>query len=402
MADTPTTINAALKEAWPYSRVQKQFYNENSTLAELKKRTPKVQLGEAALVPIELNPPGGYSAVSGAGSDLNDADQLHLAQASYNLTHHHAQLKIAEAAIVRTDNANAIADVIDLAMTGATDTLRRQLSRQAFGSGDALMVQCDTTSAATTVVLNTEAGQSALERGFLYVGLPVDIGTTADQIAVAGNRKISAVSASTGTPSIVITGGAVTTSSSHYVSIAGARAGTTSYEMNGFRNLISGSGIVGGINASTYPTVWASHVDSTNTAITTDLLLQRQRAVLQATGQYVDWAIFPPKQLDRFYTSLQQQVRFSDDAVRSGGIQRSQWNGMTLNPEPDCARSNVFLLKKDDIFILQNGDERWQNAFSGNGKVLDWVPGTDYYAGKVSAHLNVALKRTSARRPSPS
>lgn len=395
MADTLTTINAALKEVWPYDRIEKQFYDENKTLDTIQKLKPKVMIGEAAIVPVEVSRPGGYSVLPDAGGSLNPADQLHLVQASYSLTHHHHPIQVGENAIVQSaDKASSVAQVLDLQIKGAISSIKKNLSRQAFANGDALLSVCGTTTASTTVTLGTEEGQSALERGLLYPGLSIDIGTTADEDAVAGDRLITSVSVPTGTPSIVISGGAVTTSSSHYVSIANARAGTTSYEMNGFKNLTAASGSFGGVSASTYPN-WAGSVDSTSTAISTDALLVLQRNVLQATGEYVDWAVFPPKQLDRFYVELQQQVRFSDDAVKSGGIQASQWNGMTLVPEPDCPRSNVFLIKKDHVFLLDNGDPKWQNTHTG-GQILAWLPGTDQYVGKLSKHCQLATNRRNA------
>jgi hypothetical protein len=65
------------------------------------------------------------------------------------------------------------------------------------------------------------------------------------------------------------------------VSVANARAGTSSLEMNGLGNIISGTATLGGISASNR---WLSYVDSTTTDLTLDSLLAVQEQIQQFGG----------------------------------------------------------------------------------------------------------------------
>lgn len=390
-----TAYNDALKQTWTSDKIEKQFYDGNKTLEKIEK-TPRYHVGKEALTPLHLNRTGGYSVVPSSGSSaLNAATSVGLDQASWTYSHHHAQVKIEGAAIDQTDGkAVSVANVIDTEMSSATSVVKKQLSRQLFGNGDALIAQCTTTSSANEVeLLSTGDGYDAIVRRHLHKGLYVDLGTTADEDSVAGDRLITAVEKNASTPSITIDGATVSTSSTTYVSIANARAGTTSYEMNGLRNIISQSASLGGITAAGE---WqAAAVDSTTTDLSLGKLLDMQEAIQQETGEFVDNCITSYKQQRRFYDLLQTQVRFPSDTLGAGSTDTVTWNNMKVTPDVDCPNRLWAFLNIKDLLIVKKKDPYWQSDITG-GQPLEWIQGTTAFGGMLTYRMQLACKRRNS------
>jgi hypothetical protein len=176
---------------------------------------------------------------------------------------------------------NAVAAALDTELEGASSMMRTQITRQVYQDQTALICQCAAGGASTTVNLNATTGYDALVKGWLDVSMTVDVGTTASEATIAADTVISAVSIDSTTPTITI-GSSVTTTTSHYISVANARSGTSSLEMNGLGNIISGSATLGGISATNR---WKGYVDSTTTDLTLDSLLAVQQQVQQFTNK---------------------------------------------------------------------------------------------------------------------
>ena len=395
MGATLATIDAALKETWTTDRIVSQLYDDNPFLDELQK-TKRYKVGAQAVTPIVTNRNGGYTAHPAAGSSaLNAAGNVGLAQAVWNYTYHAQQIQLERAAVDGTEGREiAVANVVDVEVEGAVSELRKQITRQVVGgAGDALIAQCTTGGASTTVnLLSTGFGPDALSRGWLHPGLTVDIGTTASEAALAADTVISGVSTVNNTITI---GASVTTTSSHYVSIANARAGTTSYEMNGLRNLVSASADFGGITVASNPS-WASTVDSTTTALTLDSLYTARRAVRQTTGGAPDYVLTSLKQEENFYKLLQMQVRFnSDEALGAGKVESAKFAGMRLNAHPDVPDRLAFLLSMKHLFILENDKPGWTDRYTGGGR-LEWKQGTTAIVGALFYDCQLGTDRRNA------
>lgn len=391
MAADFTAYQAVLKEVWTQSNLEKQFYDKNPFLDRLEKETPTHSIGEYAIVPVHVGRSGGYSAVPRTGSQaLNPADSQKVAQAQYTWTNHWFQIGVEEETLRSTaGNADAVAKAADLEVNGALSDLQKQITRQFLGgNGDALIAQCGTTTASTTVALNATANQ-ALVRGWLYPGLKVDIGTTADEDAVVAGATITAVTQSTSAPTITIDS-SVTTSSSHYVSIADARSGTTSYEANGLRNIV-GSATLGGLSSTTYPG-WQATNNSTAQDLSLGILLAAQQNIAQQ-GASASWVVTSLKQQVAFYKQLQSQVRFTGDTnLGSGNVEKPTWNGLTIDAEPDVLDGDWFMLSPKDLILVRDGGPRWQNQDSG-GNILVWQQGTTRFVGGLHWHIQLGAKK---------
>lgn len=398
MAADSTSFEAALKEVWTQQTLEDQLYQGNPLLEGIERMKPAVQVGDTALTPIHTQRSGGYSAVPRTGtSSLNSADEQEVNQASYNYTHHWFQVEI-DTAIVdeSSNNSLAVAQVVETEVSGALNDMRKQLTRQAFMNGDALIAECDTTSAATEVELEpTDFGYDAIVRGWLYPGLTVDIGTAGNEVSVAADRTITAVEESATTPSITISGGNVNTAANDFVSIANARVGSTStsHEMNGLRNIVSQSEDLGGLSVSSVPTWKAAEEDNTAQDISLELLYDQERAVFQKCGMSPDWQLTGAEQYKNIENLLQAQARFEQGTSLRGGHEDGlRVNSVLLQRQPDCPDKLLFTLYRKHLFVLRTQKPNWISQKYG-GSILEWKQSSTRLVGGLVYRIQLAANR---------
>lgn len=394
MAATLTAYNDALKRIWTQEQLEEQIYQDTPLLSKIEKLT-RHKVGEVARVPLHVSRNGGYTALPAGGGNLNTAGNQGISKAQYNYTNHHQQIAIQGDAIDGTSsNALSVAEVIDTEVKGALTDLKRQLQRQLFLNGDALIAQCRT-SDSNNVDLNTTSGRNAIDRGWLFVGQPVDVGTTGTEDSIVNGSTITAVDSSL--YAFTVAAGNITTeTTSEYVSQKDARDGTTSYEMNGLQNLVDTGSDFAGLTVAGEPTWAAAGEDSTSQALTLSLMLQQDQKIHQKTGSKADFVVTGLKQERKFYELLQQQVRYSSDSGLNAGNQENvKWKGMEFICDPDCQDEYMYFGKLKHLFIVAIDKPYWQNKITG-GNILDWVQGTDAYGAKLSYRLNLATNRRNA------
>ncbi len=395
MAATLTSMNAALKRIYTPDSLVEQLYQDDPFLDMLEKGT-RYKLGELARVVIHNNRNAGTTFLPDGGGTLNTAGQQGLNKAEYNYKHMHQQIAIQEDVLESTsNNALAVAEVLDVEVTGALNDLRKQLTRTLFGNGDGIISGTRTGGAATEVELDAEDGYNAIQRGWLFIGLPVDIGTSASEASLVSGEAITAIEESATTPSITVTSSISTTAGTNFVSLKDARSGTTSYEPNGLRNIVSDSTTLGGL-ASTIPTWKASNNDTTAQPLTISLILQQDQKIKQKDGGTVDFYLTGLKQERKLYEQLQQQVRFpNDSAIGAGKVDAPTWNGKSIFAHNDCPDEDFYSGVKKHFFVVASDKPFWQSKHTG-GKQLEWVQGTSSYAGKVGYHFNFAVDRRNS------
>lgn len=403
-----TVYDAVLKEVWTAQKLEEQLYTDTPLLDRLEKIKPTFQVGDKAVTPIRTTRSGGYSAIPRTGSaDLNDPDPVDSEQASWNYTHHWFQIEIETAAADETSgNSLAVASAVDTEVEGALESMRRQLTRQSYRNGNALIAQCGTTTAATEVELAVSGtgvetfGFDSIERGWLHPGLTVDIGTTADEDSIAADRVIAAVEEVAASPSIEISGAAVTTSTSHFVSIRDARVGTTSHEMNGLQ-LVAGdtSSSVGGLDPDTAgQEVWKPQVDTTAQDLTLQLMYERQRKVMQKTGKPADAIVTSLLQQEKFYNLLQAQVRFAGDSgLSAGNVDSPKLGPVGVEAHPDCPSRFMFFLTMGDLFLVRTEKPQWAPIkYGSNRGVLEWKQGTSRLTSGLVYRIQLGASRRNS------
>lgn len=397
MAQDSTAFIAALKEVWVSETIEDQIYQGNPLLDQIERLKPSAEVGDKALYPIHTGRSGAYSAVPRTGtSALNAADAQEVKTAEYNYTHHWFQVELDTAVIDESSKSSlAVAQAVEVEMKGATNDMRKQLTRQAFSNGDALICKTAANAEATKSIklLASDYGYDAIQRGWLYPGLLVDIGTSTEEAVKADGVEITAVTESSTEPIIAISA-EKTTAEGNFVSVKNARSGATSYEMNGLRNLISESTTVGGLES----TVWKSLVDGTEQELSLPLLYERQDAVFQKTGMEPDWALTSSKQHRVLYELLQAQVRFNGDGGLGAGDRGGLKVGSTVvERQPDCTNRHFYFLTKGDLFVLRNEGPRWASEkYGGTSQPVQYVEGTTRVQGGLVYRMQLGLKRRNS------
>jgi hypothetical protein len=406
MASTVANLTSVLKDAWTSDRMVKQFYDENPLLAWFQGTSPTM-IGAQAQVPIHKRRSGPSTSTNAAGGVLNPAGNQVVDQAIYTIPYLWRQINLEVAAINQTGPTQSIVSAKDFEIEGAVNDIARDASRMLANNGDGFIAQCTTGGASTTVNLLPAAsgglGFDAIVRDWLRVDMVVDIGTAADSDALATGATITAVAESATAPTIT-TGTSVTTTSSHFVSVANPNSATaTNPEINGLRNMISTS-TLGGINPATagneYWQPGSAALDSTTTSFSLDLLLNINRTVFQKSGNAnTSTVLMSAKQMTNFYSLLQNQVRFTGERdMGAGGIGNMdglKWNGMGINVWPDIADKEIYFINRDDFERITGNIKKptWTSEIEGGGQGLRWSQGTTAFVEGIVFPLQVGMNR---------
>lgn len=392
MAATENSLEAALDVIWTSRTMKEQLYEENRFLEKLKK-TDKYTQGKEAKVPLHTSRNGGFTSLPAGGGQLNEAGNQGYDEANFKLTHHHQQVAVqGDILDISADKAGSIVAAGDEEITRALNDMNRQLTRMSYLDGSALIAQCRT-SDSNNVDLNTTSGRIAIERGWIFEGQQVDVGTKASEASIVNGGVVTFVDdekyAFTSS-----TGNVTTEGTTHYVSNKNGRSGETSFEMNGIRNVISETGTLGGL-APSVQRQWKSTVNTTTTTLTITALLNAQRKIRQKRGKSPTFFLTGLLQQQKFYELLEQQVHFgSDKGLTAGSDESTTWNGMEIFADPDCPDELLAMGHWEHFFMLEtpSGAPSWQNRHTG-GEKWSWIQGTDSYGGKLAYRCNLACDR---------
>lgn len=389
MAGTLESLEPTLERVYAGKEVVEQLYQENRFWDKVRKGT-RYEIGEEARVVIHDRRNGGFTNLPAGGGALNEAGQQGTRKAKYLYKNFHQQAAIqGEAVDGASGDPKSIVDAVTFEIDGAVNDMNRQLTRQSYWDGSALIAQCRT-SESNNVDLNKTTGLIPIERGWLFEGQPVIIGTKTEQEVIKTSTLITAIDEAN-VAFTVASGNVTTEGTTHFVSQAKSRVGEVSNEMNGLRNIVSTSEL-GGLSSTTSP-VWKSTVDSTTTALTISALLQAQQKVRQKQGKSPNFFLTGLKQQRKFYELLEQQVRYnSDSGLNAGGDESATWNGMEIFGDPDCPDEDLYLGHFEHLFLVAMSEPYWQNKITG-GNIFTWSQGTDAYAAKLTFRANLAANR---------
>lgn len=388
MAATLESLNPTLERVYAPKQVVEQLYQDNEFLAKVKK-TQKYKVGEEARVVLHDGRNGGFTNLPEGGGTLNEAGQQGYKKAGFKYRHHHIQVAVQGEAIDGTSDAGAIVDAATSEIDGAIEDANRQLTRQLYMDGTALIAKCRASSS-NNLDLDTTTGRIAIERGWLFEEQPVEVGTKASQASIAGPTKITAVDEENF--AVTLASGNVTTEDATvYISQAKGRSGESSREMNGMRNIV-GTGELGGLSSST-SRVWKANVNSESIPLTISALLSAETKIKQKRGKKSTFMLTSLKQVQKFYEQLQQQVRYAGDGnLGAGDTESTKWNGMEIFADADCPDEDLYMGHWDHLFMVAMNDGYWQNKITG-GNILVWSQGTDAYVGKYTYRGNLATNR---------
>jgi hypothetical protein len=255
MGLTLSLADAVLKEDYK-GPLRKQINDRVKFISQLETNTEDFA-GRRAIVPCHVGRNSGIGSRK-EGETLPTAGNQTTVDAIIGMKYHYGRVKLSAQVIAHmAKDRGAFVRAMKLEMEGLVADITRDRARQAWGASNGVIATCGTTSTSTTVQLATTTPESILVG--LREGAVIDIGTSASPGSVATSRTVTAVDLTNKT--ITISGAAVSTSSSNFVSRAGSGGtGSDQRELTGWQSLC-GTGTVQSIDPSTYPS-WASIVDT--------------------------------------------------------------------------------------------------------------------------------------------
>lgn len=388
-ASIASTLSSILKDLY-LPPVVEQLNNEVLILQRLESRSQEL-VGNQAVVPLHKNRSGGIGS-RGENDALPAAGSQGYARAVFDLKQHYGRVRVTGLAMAKTANsAGAFLKALQGEIDGIRNDLKMDVARQSYSDGTAVIETCGTTTASTTVVLNSA---EALRKGELYIGQVVDIGTLAAPNTIAEGREITDVNLST--PSITITGGAVTTSTSHFVFRSGnAEASSVSNEMTGLKQLVStAANTVGGINAAgAGNSYWDNLRVNVAGALSLDGLTQAFNQV-QIAGGNVSVFISTPGMQRALFNLLQAQVRYLEPLNLKGGFKALEYMGQPFVADRQHPFGRIHILDEKFIKVFSTGDWHWLDE---DGNILKWVTGFDAWEAVLARYMNLGISRRNVQ-----
>jgi hypothetical protein len=393
---TLSTLSNILKNYY-LGPVQSQLNNE-ILVHQLLEVTDEDLQGLKAVVPLHNARTGGIGA-RGELETLPTAGSQGYAQATYDLAYHYGRAQVSGQSIHKSQSsAGAFLQAMKSEIDGLKDDLALDFARQVYGAGDGVVAKTGTTSASTTVVL---ADAEAVTKGFLYINMVIDIGDTSNPQSVAAARTITDVNPAT--PSITISGAAVTTTGSHRIFRSGNAGPSTTYALReidaGIQKLVSTSAnSVGGINAASAGNgFWDNSRNTSGGAISLSVLMQEWNKVNAAGAKVGDIkAITTPGLTRRLFETndFKALVQFVNTNEFKGGFSEIsfQANGSPIKLYPDrlAPWGQVLLLDTKRIKMFQPAD--W-DFLSRDGLTVRWVNDIDAYQVALFKYANMGTGR---------
>lgn len=374
MALTLALADAVLKDDYK-GPVRKQINDKVKLLAQVDKNTEDL-VGRRAIIPCHMTRNTGVGArlegeVLPAAGNQGTTDEI------VNLRSNYGRIRLTKQAItrMRTDRGSFVR-AVKLEMSGLVADCSRDVSRQIWGTSNGVIATCGTTTASTTVVLATTTPEQIMVG--LAEGAVIDIGTVANPQLIAANRTVSAVNITNRT--FVISGAAVTTTSSHFVFRQGAggdTANSTQRELTGVQTIVSATGSLFSIDPATF-FQWAS-IEEANAGvsrpISENLVEKAAHRAENRSGVEVDtlWAE------DGVYRAganlLQAQKRIVNTQDLKGGHKGLEFNyganGAPLVRERDAPPGAIFGLATSELVEYVDEDWSWEDE---DGSVLTRSP----------------------------
>lgn len=389
-----TTMNAALKEYWENALAYQ--LNDKTLLLNRLDATNENLYGEQAIIPLHNSRNVGVSARPEYGT-LATAGAQGVVQASYQLKYLYGSGQVSGPGIERTSGglAGSVVSMLDLEMNRLMDDTRVDCSRQLYGTGDSIVTGTGTSGPSTTVTLSGTGFNEALQKGQLFVGMLVDIGTLAAPTTIVAASAISAINLTT--PSITIGSSVSVTSGTHFVFRAGnAAASSVSYEMSGLQQLAAtAANTFGTIDASAAGnTYWDNLRINVNGNLTLDQFTQGFNRVNGISGGQVSAVVTSFGIQRAFYNLLQSQVRYVDPMKLQSGFQVLEYFGIPIIADKDAPYGKIFFLDERWLRIYANRDWHWLEE---DGRVLKWTPNQDSWQFVLARYMNLGASRRNTQ-----
>lgn len=385
MGSTLTTADASLKNDYQPA-VREQLNNTNKYLSQLEKNTKDVE-GRYAVLSLHTTRNSGVGARGESGT-LPTAGNQGYVEERVPVKQVYGQIKVSGPVIAASkSDKGSFARALDAETTGVMADLKRDVNRQLFGTSNGVVATCGTTSSSTTVVLASTTTATQL-RQIADLGV-IDIGTVASPTTIASARTITSID--TANKTLVISGAAVTTSSSHFIFKTGS--GGSGVEVSGIQSIVAATGTLYNVDPTTTPG-WASTVsdNSGSNRTVSDTLFEKMINDIEiASGEEPD-LIVTTAGVNRAYAgTLKTMRRYSNTIELKGGFKVPTVQTGTVEIglmwDRDCKENTAYVLNTKHMQEYQQSDWTFMDK---DGSVLQRaLDGTDAYQATLFKYFDV-------------
>lgn len=388
-----TTLQSVLKEYWENALAYQ--LNDKTLLLNRLDATNENLYGKYALIPVHNTRNGGIGARAEYGT-LPTGGNQGFAQAKYDLKYLYGSGTLSGPAMERTSGGldGSIIAALDAEMQRLLTDVQVDTSRQLYGPGTSVITACGTSGPSTTVTLSGTGFNEALQKGQLYVGMAVDIGTLANPTSITAASVITAVSLTT--PSITI-GASVSVTPAAFIFRAGAATtSSVSYEMSGLQQLIAqAAGVFGNIDSSAAGNqYWDNQRRNLAGNLTLDAMQQMFNTVNGIAGGEVSAVITSFGIQRAFFNLLQSQIRYQDPMTLASGFSYLSFNNVPIIADKDSTYGSVYFLDERWLRIYANRDWHWLEF---DGHTLKQASGQDAWNFYAARYMNLGASRRNAQ-----
>jgi len=410
MAASLSTVDAILKD--DYKDFLDNLNEANFILSQVETRKDTVQ-GRIARHAVHLGRSSGVGARAENGT-LPTAGNQSYATVPVPVRYVYGRIQLSGPTIRQAvSDRGAFIDALDAEMEGIKKDAMKDVNRQLWGTSNGVIAQCGTTSNATTVVLASTTGSTALRQLFFDGGMVVDIGTVAAPTTVASARTVSSVDETNKT--IAISGAAVTTSSSHFVFRSGAggassnsgQPGDGQVELTGLQTIVDDSAVLHTINPSSQPK-WKAYVNSnsgTNRSITESLITGSIMKTLTNSGKKPSLLVSAEGvnlAISNLLLSLKRNMEQTQLKGGYAGIQfyspsvsgKGDEAPTALYADFDCPNNRLYGINPEVLVFHQVGDGF--QFMDLDGAVMNRKPDLDAYEATLYMYGELACKQRNA------
>lgn len=386
---TVSSLDALLKDV--YAGPAQEMLNQETYLIDQIIKVPANKLGDVlfrnggrrVVVPVHSGRNRGRGSIADGGT-LPTAGKQSFQDAIIPMRGHFQAIELTDMVTRQAegDNEGAFASALTVEVEGGVQDLRKDIVRQAYGTGDGLL---------GTVAANaTSATQSIDTAQYIAVGDTVDIRTKSDGTSKGAGLTVNTVtytgtagSSTQARADVVFSSSAVcTTADGVYV------AGNRNNEMDGLRNALATTGrTLHSINSSTAGNgFWDPIVKSPGTTYTTageDLYIQLAQGIRSGgNGRAPDIFLSTLGAVRRLANTYVSQKRWNDAKATDIGGGYSAINvsaGGTAVPvlaDVDAPNGFAFAIKKSAVKWAELDTPDWLRAPDGTGSTLHLKDGS--------------------------
>ena len=377
MGATLTTISNVLKNFY-LGPVRDQLNSKVLALQLLQVGTENLE-GLQAVLPLHTSRSAGVGA-RGELVTLPSAGNQVFAQATYDLKYHYGRVQVSGQSIAKSaSDAGSFLRAMKAELDYIKDDIAIDFARQVYGPGTGAIEVCGASGPSTTVTLATA---EAIKKGFLYIGMVVDVSLISTGAPVTNGALVSITAVNAATPSITVGPSGLAGGGSGSVTVTASNAiyrggnvvnGPVVYEMDaGLQKILAtAANSLGGINAASAGNeYWDNLRDTTGgvitlTGATSPLLPNLNRAISAGADDLI--SVTTPGIVRRLFASTDfagsgasANVRFVNTKQFAGGFSSISFDTgsgpVTLASDRHAPWGKVFIIDRNHIKLFSPAD----------------------------------------------